>query len=69
MVNRSELVPTAFKELPDITGIRIYTFETNTKYKKRDDLLVVVFDKGTIAAVFILALCALLLPLNGVRKV
>jgi glutamate N-acetyltransferase/amino-acid N-acetyltransferase len=58
MVNRSELVPTAFKELPDITGIRIYTFVTNTKYKKRDDLLVVVFDKGTIAAgVYTSSLC------------
>lgn len=58
MVIKSELAPISFKKLPDIHGIKIYIFETNTKYKNRDDLLVVVFDKDTIAAgVYTSSLC------------
>ena len=58
MVNKSESSQIIFERLPDIDGIKTYTFETNTKYKNREDLLVVVFDKDAIAAgVYTSSLC------------
>lgn len=46
----SPLAPTTYPELPEIEGVRFATAEAGIKYKNRTDVLLMAFDKGTVAA-------------------
>jgi glutamate N-acetyltransferase / amino-acid N-acetyltransferase len=46
----SPFAPKALTRLPPIDGIRFATAEAGIRYKNRTDLLVAVFDPGTVAA-------------------
>ena len=49
-LKKSPLAPDNFPSLPKIRGINIGTAVSNTKYKKRQDILTVSFDAGTAVA-------------------
>lgn len=46
----SPLAPKTYPTLPPIAGIHIACAETGIRYKNRPDLLLAVFDEGTVAA-------------------
>ncbi|MGB0697246.1 MAG: bifunctional glutamate N-acetyltransferase/amino-acid acetyltransferase ArgJ [Rhodospirillaceae bacterium] len=47
---RSPLAPEAFPSLPAIAGVKMAVHETGLRYQGRPDLLVTLFDPGTVAA-------------------
>ena len=47
---RSPLAPAAFPELPRITGVRLATGNTGTRYKGRDDVLLIELAEQTVVA-------------------
>ena len=49
-LKKSPLAPKNFPSLPKIRGINIGTAVSNTKYKKRQDILTISFDAGTAVA-------------------
>ncbi|MGC6516616.1 MAG: bifunctional glutamate N-acetyltransferase/amino-acid acetyltransferase ArgJ [Candidatus Puniceispirillaceae bacterium] len=52
-MKRSPLAPAGFPALAPIDGVRLAVAQTGTKYKDRDDLLLLLFDKQTsFAGVF-----------------
>ncbi|MCW5718954.1 MAG: bifunctional glutamate N-acetyltransferase/amino-acid acetyltransferase ArgJ [Bauldia sp.] len=50
MVKVSPLAPGSFPGLPPVDGVRIATAAAGIRYKNRQDVLVMLFDKGTTAA-------------------
>ncbi len=46
----SPLAPQSYPELPEIAGVRLATAETGMRYKNRPDVLMAVFDPGTVVA-------------------
>jgi glutamate N-acetyltransferase / amino-acid N-acetyltransferase len=46
----SPFAPKALAKLPPIDGVRFATAEAGIRYKSRTDLLLAVFDEGTVAA-------------------
>jgi glutamate N-acetyltransferase / amino-acid N-acetyltransferase len=50
MTNRSPLAPSHFPAMPPVAGVRLATGQTGIRYRGRDDLLVMAFDKGTTVA-------------------
>jgi glutamate N-acetyltransferase/amino-acid N-acetyltransferase len=75
---QSPLAPEKFADLPQIKGVRLATAATGIKYKRRDDLLMCVLDKGsTVAGVLTksktcsaaVELCRANLPMGRVRAI
>ncbi|MBT5074545.1 MAG: bifunctional glutamate N-acetyltransferase/amino-acid acetyltransferase ArgJ [Kordiimonadaceae bacterium] len=50
MTNVSPLAPTKFPKLNALEGVKLASAATAMKYKDRDDLLLVTFDEGAVAA-------------------
>ena len=54
----SPLAPAAFAEMPEIGGVRFATAEAGIKYRNRQDVLLMLFDRGTaVAGVFTRSKC------------
>jgi glutamate N-acetyltransferase/amino-acid N-acetyltransferase len=50
MADISPLAPVSFPELPPVAGVRFATAEAGIKYRDRRDVLLMLFDPGTIVA-------------------
>jgi glutamate N-acetyltransferase/amino-acid N-acetyltransferase len=54
----SPLAPSNFPDMPAIAGVRLATGEAGIRYKRRTDVLLALFDKGTtVAGVFTRSKC------------
>ncbi|MCK9993150.1 MAG: glutamate N-acetyltransferase / amino-acid N-acetyltransferase, partial [Alphaproteobacteria bacterium] len=47
---RSPLAPKKFPNMPPVAGVRLAVAASGMRYKGRDDLLLMAFDRGTTAA-------------------
>ena len=68
-LKKSPLAPTKFPTLPSVKGVNIGTSVSNSKYKRRQDILTITFNNpASVAGVFTLSQC-LLPQFNFVKKI